>query len=237
MIFYRKGSKNFPFLFWLNHTSYLCHAMQEQDLKQLRTDYVKNTLSDEEAGNNPFSLFTNWFNEALLIEQEANAFIIATGSSQPSARVVLLKELRGKEFVFFTNYNSRKGQEIANNPKVGMLFFFQQLQRQIRVEGIATKVSAEESDAYFYSRPIESQIGAIASTQSQELKDRITLENRIIELQNKYASEPIKRPGHWGGYAIKPNLFEFWQGRASRLHDRVQFTLTESEWLKSRLYP
>lgn len=211
--------------------------MQERDLKQLRTDYVKHTLSDEDAGNSPFGLFNKWFNDALLVEQEANAFILATASSHPSARVVLLKELRDNEFVFFTNYNSKKGQDIAKNPKVGMLFFLQQLQRQISINGIATKVSAEESDAYFYSRPIESQIGAIASTQSQELKDRMTLEERIVELQMKYASEPIKRPDHWGGYSIKPLVFEFWQGRASRLHDRIQFTLKDNTWLKSRLYP
>jgi pyridoxamine 5'-phosphate oxidase len=211
--------------------------MDEKDLKQLRTDYNKHSLTEEDAGNNPFELFSVWFNDAVEGEKEANSMILSTGLQQPTSRVVLLKEVRKNALVFFTNYSSQKGRDIANNVNVSLLFFWQNLERQVRIEGIATKVSAEESDEYFYSRPLESQIGAIASSQSNVLGSRLELESQVEQLTELYKNKPITRPSNWGGYAVVPNLFEFWQGRSSRLHDRLQYKIEQGIWERQRLYP
>ncbi len=208
------------------------------DLKDQRIDYTKFELMEDHAGSDPFALFKRWFNEASTIEIEPNVMIISTShNSQPETRVVLLKELVDEQFVFYTNYNSRKGQAIQDNPHVSLLFFWQQHQRQVRINGIATKVPEQQSDDYFKSRPIESQIGAIASTQSSILEDRSQLELRMEELKNYYKFHPIERPAHWGGYQVKPMHFEFWQGRTSRLHDRICFDNESGSWNRKRLYP
>ena len=188
--------------------------------------------------NDPFVLFGAWFEEAAENEREANAFTLTTAnkSLQSSARIVYLKEVFEKEFVFYTNYDSHKGRDIAENPKVSMLFFWPQLSRQVRVEGICTKVPAEVSDEYFNSRPRESKVGAWASHQSEGLESREELENRVKEYEEKFTDE-VPRPPHWGGYKINPTLIEFWQGRPSRLHDRLVFTKVDSDWKIGRLNP
>ncbi len=188
--------------------------------------------------NDPFALFGAWFEEAAENEREANAFTLTTAnkSLQSSARIVYLKEVFEKEFVFYTNYDSHKGRDIAENPKVSMLFFWPQLSRQVRVEGICTKVPAEVSDEYFNSRPRGSQVGAWASHQSEGLESREELENRVKEYEEKFTDE-VPRPPHWGGYKINPTLIEFWQGRPSRLHDRLVFTKVDSDWKIGRLNP
>ena len=211
--------------------------MGNEHIRNIRTDYQKFELTEEVAGHDPFNLFERWFSDALQAEQEANVMVLSTGADQPSSRIVLLKAVESEMFVFFTNYSSKKGQEIDNNPRVSLLFFWQQLQRQVRLEGIAQKVSAEYSDSYFYSRPIESQIGGIASSQSEVLSSRASLERKYEDLTEKYKTEPIVRPVNWGGYEVKPHLFEFWQGRSSRLHDRIQFSWEKEKWLRVRLNP
>lgn len=188
--------------------------------------------------NDPFTLFGAWFEEAAENEREANAFTLTTAnkSLQSSARIVYLKEVFEKEFVFYTNYDSHKGKDIEENPKVSMLFFWPQLSRQVRVEGICTKVPAEVSDEYFNSRPRGSKVGAWASHQSEGLESREELENRVKEYEEKFTDE-VPRPPHWGGYKINPTLIEFWQGRPSRLHDRLVFTKVDSDWKIGRLNP
>jgi len=211
--------------------------MSDEQLSQIRTDYGKHVLLEDAAGSNPLDLFQSWFQDALKMEKDANAMTLSTGLEQPTSRVVLLKEVNEKGFVFFTNYSSQKGLEIEMNPNVGLLFFWQNLERQIRIQGQAERVSESESDDYFYSRPKESQIGALASNQSRVLNSRNELEETVQALTEKYKSEKIVRPKSWGGYVVKPDLLEFWQGRSSRLHDRLQYKLTNGEWLRNRLFP
>lgn len=208
------------------------------DLKDQRVDYNKFELLEDHAGNNPFDLFARWFEDAKQTEPEPNIMTISTAdNNHPQTRIVLLKEVLNEEFIFYTNYLSAKGKALAQNPNISILFFWGQQQRQVRIDGTATKVSADMSDEYFYSRPVESQIGAIASTQSAPMKNREELDTKYQELTEFYKSNPIKRPEHWGGYAIKPHTFEFWQGRASRLHDRLVYTDQNGQWVRSRLYP
>jgi pyridoxamine 5'-phosphate oxidase len=208
------------------------------DLKNQRVDYNKFELLESQAGMNPFVLFDRWFKDASETEAEPNIMIISTSDdNQPQTRVVLLKEVLNQEFVFYTNYHSAKGKALATNPKISILFFWGAQQRQIRLEGTAQKVDAAVSDEYFYSRPTESQIGAIASSQSDQLMDRSDLEQKFTELSEHYKTHPIKRPEHWGGYAVKPNHFEFWQGRPNRLHDRITFIFDGLNWFRNRLYP
>lgn len=208
------------------------------DLKDQRVDYNKFELDENQAGSDPYALFERWFDDAKKSEPEVNIMILSTvWKNKPQTRVVLLKEVFEKEFVFYTNYNSQKGHAIEENPHVSLLFFWQQDQRQVRIDGIARKISAEQSDEYFYSRPIESQIGAIVSQQSEPLESRDVIESKFEELKAYYETHDIKRPEHWGGYAVKPESFEFWQGRSSRLHDRICFTLHDNHWDRNRLYP
>jgi len=183
-------------------------------------------------GLNPYDLFELWTTEAVNNkEREPNAFVLSTVSSdgQPSSRILYLKDIIEKELVFYTNYKSKKGEQIAVNSKVSMLFFWPDSSRQIRVEGVCTKVDSNISDAYFNSRPRASQIGAWASHQSEELVDRSELEERVKLYEEKFTGT-VPRPEHWGGYQVKPTAFEFWQGRPSRLHDRVVFTENEGSW-------
>lgn len=208
------------------------------DLRDKRIDYTKFALSEEDAGTDPYALFSHWFDAASQTEEEPNVMIVSTSTdNKPQTRVVLLKEVMNGDFVFYTNYQSNKGRAIEKNPFVSLLFFWQKLQKQVRIEGYATRVPEHVSDEYFYSRPIESQIGAIASLQSEVLDNRISLEQKVEELNLYYKTNPIKRPESWGGFAVKPSHFEFWQGRSSRLHDRICFDLNNSNWERTRLYP
>lgn len=190
-------------------------------------------------GANPYDLFNVWTQEAVTNEElEPNAFVLSTVGTdgQPSSRIVYLKDNIDGKLVLYTNYSSLKGEEIAENAKVTMLFFWPKSSRQIRIQGICSKVPTEVSDAYFASRPRGSQIGAWASHQSELLSNREELENRVKEYEAKFPNE-VPRPDHWGGYWIQPSLFEFWQGRPSRLHDRIVFKAQEGDWKIERLNP
>jgi pyridoxamine 5'-phosphate oxidase len=208
-------------------------------LRDSHADFNKGGLIDS-FGNNPFEGFSMWFDEAMTHnEMEANACVLSSlnrETLQPSSRVVYLKELKKELFVFYTNYNSQKGNELLVNPKTSLLFFWPGLQRQVRIEGVVEKVSSEESDSYFASRPRESQLGAWASNQSEVLIDRNELIIRLEELDAKYP-EIVPRPKHWGGYALSAQLIEFWQGLPSRLHDRLIFQKTDDGWVTFRKNP
>jgi pyridoxamine 5'-phosphate oxidase len=212
------------------------------NIQDLREDYSKQSLDESDIVKNPFQQFKIWFEEAMKAEVlEPNAFTLATAdlSGQPSARILLLKSFDEAGFVFYTNYNSRKAEQLAANPKAAMTFLWLELQRQVRIEGEVVKVSEETSTAYFKSRPKGSQIGAWASPQSQIIDDRSLLENNVQSLQEEYKdAEALPKPPHWGGYLLKPNFIEFWQGRPSRLHDRIAFQFDESQnWKINRLAP
>jgi pyridoxamine 5'-phosphate oxidase len=211
-------------------------------LKKLRdshSDFDRGGLIDS-IGTNPFKGFSQWFDEAILNNEiEVNACSVSTVDSKtirPSSRIVYLKELKEEQFIFFTNYTSQKGQQLEINPFISMLFFWPSLQRQVRIEGTVSKVSEEESELYFASRPRESQLGAWASNQSETLKHRDELITRLEEFDLKFPNE-VPRPPHWGGYALHPNCFEFWQGRPSRLHDRLVFEKEGSSWINYRKNP
>lgn len=208
-------------------------------LRDNHADFDKGGLIDS-LGTNPFKGFSLWFDESMANNEiEANACVLSTvdiRTVQPTSRVVYLKELKNELFVFYTNYKSQKGNELLENPKATLLFFWPGLQRQVRIEGVVSKVSAEESDAYFASRPRESQLGAWASHQSEVLINRDELINRLEELDRKYPNF-VPRPPHWGGYEMSPNLIEFWQGLPSRLHDRLVFQKTADNWSTFRKNP
>jgi pyridoxamine 5'-phosphate oxidase len=210
-------------------------------IADIRRDYSLKTLSETEITENPFQQFADWWQQAIESEiDEVNAMTLATASLEgvPSARIVLLKGYDEKGFVFYTNYESAKGQELAENPRASLLFFWKELERQVRITGLVEKVSTQENDEYFLSRPTGSQIGAWASPQSHVIENRSWLENKVKELEAKFSTEQLTRPSHWGGYRVKPVIIEFWQGRSSRLHDRIQYTLQENNsWKIERLAP
>jgi pyridoxamine 5'-phosphate oxidase len=209
-------------------------------LAELRQNYSLGGLSEADAGSDPFSLFRMWFGQALAAGiAEPNAFVLATVDERgtPSARLVLLKALDDRGFTFFTNYDSRKGHEMAANPQVALVFPWHALERQIRIEGAAERVTAAESDEYFAVRPLGSRLGAWASAQSSVISNREFLERRHAELMMQYPDGNVPRPENWGGYRVLPTAIEFWQGRPSRLHDRILFTLRDGAWLKQRLSP
>ena len=208
-------------------------------LADLRKSYMKGSLSEEDVQPNPIDQFHIWFDQAQHAElPEPNAMTVASvdANGKPSARVVLIKEVTQDGFVFFTNYESRKGQALTANPHAALLFFWPELERQIRIEGSVTKLSAEESDAYFHSRPLDSRIGAWASPQSQVITSRTQLVTKAAEYALKFALNP-PRPPHWGGFRVKHEVLEFWQGRPSRLHDRIQYVLANGQWKIQRLAP
>lgn len=212
------------------------------DIKDLREEYSSEPLDISDVDPDPFLQFRHWFKEALNSDlPEPNAMVLSTitEDGRPAARVVLLKEFNAEGFVFFTNYHSRKGRELAKNPQACLVFNWLELQRQVRVEGQAEMIPAEASTAYFQSRPRGSQIGAWASPQSRPLSSRKVLEDRLIELGEKYGDfEALPRPDHWGGYLVRPRLIEFWQGRPSRLHDRIEYRRQpDGSWQRLRLAP
>ena len=216
--------------------------MKPNSLSEMRKSYEKATLSKSEAENYPTDQFQIWLDQAVKAPEiyEANAMTVATVSKGtiPSARIVLLKGFDEMGFVFYTNYNSKKGQELIQNPKVALLFYWGALHRQIRIEGVCEKISPEKSTKYFHSRPKGSQIGALVSEQSKEIESRSILEDKQLELEQFYENiDKIPRPDHWGGFIVKPNYFEFWQGRPSRLHDRIIYKLNDKKWDIARLSP
>ena len=214
--------------------------LTKETIQNLRQEYRAASLAESDVDHNPVTQFGKWFSEAIDAQlYEPNVMTLATASlsGKPSARILLLKGFDENGFVFFTNYASKKGHEIAENPQAAMVFFWPELERQVRIEGNIAKVSDEESTAYFHSRPAGSQIGALASPQSTIIPDRQLLENRVQELTEAYADREIPRPEHWGGYVLKPDHIEFWQGRPSRLHDRITYTSVDGVWTINRLAP
>ncbi|HLT87485.1 MAG TPA: pyridoxamine 5'-phosphate oxidase [Sphingobacterium sp.] len=212
-----------------------------KDIAAIREDYCKYKLDEKDVLSSPIEQFQRWFEEARHAEVvEPNAMVLATVGEDgfPSSRVVLLKDIKPSGFSFFTNYHSRKGQAMAKQKKVSLLFFWPELQRQVRIEGWAEKLLSEDSDEYFASRPRGSRIGAIASPQSQVITDRKVLETRVEELMTEYAEqENIERPAFWGGYLVSPLRMEFWQGRSNRLHDRIEYVFQQGDWIIQRLAP
>lgn len=214
---------------------------QKINIRDLRQDYRSSSLSEKEVKSNPIDQFALWFNnavEAQILEPNAMTLATADKSGSPSARIVLLKEFDQEGFTFFTNYHSRKGHDIDENPKACLLFFWVELERQIRIEGKVEKISQELSTEYFHSRPYGSQLGAHASPQSEVIPDRTFLENNLKALESQFGEGEIPKPLHWGGYKLIPESVEFWQGRSSRLHDRIRYTLnTNKNWIIERLAP
>jgi pyridoxamine 5'-phosphate oxidase len=210
-------------------------------IADIRKDYKLRSLSEKEAADNAIAQFDKWWQEAIHSEiDEVNAMTLATSSADgiPAARIVLLKGYDERGFVFFTNYESFKGMQLAENPRACLVFFWKELERQVRITGLVEKVSEEESDIYFNSRPEGSRIGAWASPQSQVIESREWLQEREKTYAKDFLGKPLKRPAHWGGYRVKPITIEFWQGRPSRLHDRLQYTLQgENSWKIERLAP
>lgn len=207
----------------------------------IRTEYRQRSLSENDVQADPISQFGKWWEEAVSAQiDEVNAMTLATASVDglPAARIVLLKEFDTRGFVFFTNYESFKGQQLLENPRACLVFFWKELERQVRITGLVEKVTAEESDAYFNSRPEGSRLGAWVSPQSQVIENREWLDIEEAKKKNEFSGKTIVRPAHWGGYLVKPVIMEFWQGRPSRLHDRIQYSLNEKgEWLIERLAP
>ena len=210
-------------------------------IAELRREYARERLDRADALHDPLAQFARWFQEALNAGfTEPNAMTLATADAQarPSARIVLLKGYDERGFVFFTNYASRKGEELARNPHAALLFYWIELERQVCISGQVSRVSTEESEDYFRSRPVGSQLGAWASQQSQVVSDRKTLEDRLEKLTQEYQSNPIPLPPYWGGYRLAPDMLEFWQGRPNRLHDRLRYSLQSGDqWLIERLSP
>lgn len=214
--------------------------MNKMNLADIRTDYTKHGLLEKDLAADPFTQFGRWFDQALSAHiDEPNAMTLATASldGQPSARVVLLKGFDQNGFVFYSNYESRKGRELDQNNKAALLFFWSSLERQIRIEGVIEKVSVEESKQYFDSRPEGSRIGAWSSRQSTSISSRDILEKNFNKFSQSFAQQDIPLPPYWGGYRLKPHVFEFWQGRESRLHDRLRYRFADDRWHIDRLSP
>ena len=209
------------------------------NIADIRKDYKLAALSESDCQASPFAQFEKWFEEAVATHlPEPNAMTLATvdAAQRPSTRIVLIKEFNTSGPVWFTNYQSRKGRELAGNSFAALQFHWVELERVVRIEGQVEKISAAESDAYFASRPLDSRIGAWASPQSETIASRAVLEQRDAEFKAQFAANP-PRPPHWGGYRLVPDRFEFWQGRASRLHDRILYRLVDDAWKIERLAP
>ncbi|MGB9696428.1 MAG: pyridoxamine 5'-phosphate oxidase [Ignavibacteria bacterium] len=211
-----------------------------KDIQNLRRDYKLRTLSKTEVRTEPLEQFSIWFEEALNSQvPEPNAMILATVSEdcKPSVRTLLLKGFDERGFIFYTNYKSRKGIELGKNPNASILFFWPELERQIRIEGTVDKISREESEKYFATRPYKSKLGAWASNQSEIIPDRLTIVKKFLYYLVKFHSKEIPLPDFWGGYVLKPISYEFWQGRANRLHDRIRYRKENEKWIIERLSP
>lgn len=210
-------------------------------LSDIRKEYQLQTLQENEVNDDPVEQFAKWWDDAIESKiDEVNAMTLSTVNEEgkPSARIVLLKGFDKNGFIFFTNYNSHKGDHLKHCPYVSLVFFWKELERQVKIEGEVIKVSEAESDIYFNSRPRESRIGAWASPQSKVIENRSILEDNLLKYQQQFTDENIPRPSHWGGYLVKPTLLEFWQGRPSRLHDRILYTLQNNGgWTIERLAP
>lgn len=210
------------------------------NIEDIRTDYRLSELHEKQVDKSPLTQFSIWFEQALQAGvEEVNAMTLATVNAEgaPNARIVLLKDLEDNGFVFYTNYQSNKGHDLSVNPKASLVFFWPALQRQVRINGLVEKVSTKTAENYFHSRPIGSQLGAWASPQSQVIADRKILEQNLHAVTVKYKNETVPKPAHWGGYKVIPSSIEFWQGRASRLHDRILYTKAGTEWKIERLAP
>lgn len=209
-------------------------------LADLRRDYSLAGLLEKDMAKDPFRQFEKWFQEAeaaKLLEPNAMVCSLATRDGRPSSRTVLLKAVDGRGFVFYTNHESRKGRELTDNPRASLLFPWIQLERQVIVEGSVSRASREEADAYFHSRPRLSQLSAWASQQSSVVTTRSVLEENMKQLEAKYADQEVPMPPHWGGFRVTPETVEFWQGRRSRLHDRLRYRREASDWVIERLAP
>jgi pyridoxamine 5'-phosphate oxidase len=210
-------------------------------LAELRREYASRSLTEADVHADPIRQFTTWFEEALssqLIDVNAMTLATASRSGEPAARIVLLKGADENGFVFYTNYDSAKGRDLAENPRASLLFFWAELERQVRITGSVTRTTIEESDEYFHSRPVASQIGATISPQSRPVRDRSELEKRYAEFEMTHRDQIVPLPAFWGGYRVRPDRIEFWQGRKSRLHDRLLYTrAADGTWSRSRLAP
>ena len=215
--------------------------MNKNTLQDMREDYRFAELTEKSVKADPIAQFVVWFEaaqEANVPERNAMTLATATPDGKPSARIVLLKGYSEAGFIFYTNYLSRKGKEISKNRAGALTFFWPSMERQIRIEGVLEKITKEESEQYFHSRPHDSQVGAVASPQSQEIPDRESLEKKWAELAGQYEGKVVPKPSFWGGYILKPLLIEFWQGRPSRLHDRILYKKADNKnWKKVRLAP
>ncbi len=206
----------------------------------LRKEYSRASLSEEGVHPNPIEQFGKWFGEALSAHvPEANAMSVSTvgANGRPSSRILLIKDFDQRGFTFFTNYESRKGNELLENRHAALLFYWIELERQVRIEGRVERISAAENDAYFQSRPLKSRLAAIASSQSRPIGNREAMESHFAQVEQEYGDHPV-RPAHWGGYRLAPDYIEFWQGRPSRFHDRIAYTLNaDGSWQRQRLQP
>ncbi len=214
--------------------------MTELNVADLRENYTKGGIIDGDLPNNPIIFFKTWLDEALKSQvMEPNAMSLATAGKDgtPNVRMVLLKGVEGDTIHFYTNYESEKGKELTENPLASVAFWWPELERQVRISGRVERLSEKESTDYFHSRPRESQIGAWSSNQSREVLSRVDLQNRYEKLKKKFEGADIPKPDFWGGYEIKIEKIEFWQGRPGRLHDRIQYVKNSREWTKSRLQP
>ena len=213
-----------------------------QTLADMRRDYTRDGLSEDQAPAEPFSLFQHWFGDAVKTEQlpvEPNAMTLATvdAEGRPHCRVLLLKGLDERGFTYFTNYDSAKGEQLLANPFAAMTFFWPALERQVRIEGRVERVTPAESDAYYQVRPLGSRLGAWASPQSRVIRDRGELESLLADTEKRFLDKAPNCPPHWGGYRLLPERIEFWQGRPSRLHDRLNYRLVDGAWVRERLAP
>jgi pyridoxamine 5'-phosphate oxidase len=213
----------------------------DEKIAEIRKEYSHKTLIESEIESDPIKQFNTWWQDALEAKiTEVNAMTLATASADgmPAARTMLLKGFSEKGFMFFTNYNSFKAQQLAENPKACLVFFWKELERQVRITGLVQKTTSEENNSYFYSRPKASQVGAVASPQSQVIESRKWLDDQYENLIRQLEAVAIERPPHWGGYIVQPVIIEFWQGRPGRLHDRIQYTILEDgSWKIERLAP
>ena len=208
---------------------------------EIRKEYTQKALVESGIEADPVRQFNIWWQDALeakIIEVNAMTLATASADGMPSARTVLMKGFSEKGFTFFTNYNSFKGQQLSENPKAALLFFWEELERQVRITGIVGKISSEESNAYFQSRPRPSQVGAVVSPQSQVIESRQWLDEKYKDVLKQFENANVQRPAHWGGYIVRPVIIEFWQGRPGRLHDRIQYSLlADGKWKIERLAP